>query len=112
MRLDVIASKSNGCFTNLINNKTDLDYTNFNEFVNDGLNEIREQIQDQNQLILFSHDIPFQFRDDVIFDFLLSANLSAQLVDDFFDFCKYNNNDLRNNKNVKFFSVKLAMQDL
>lgn len=92
----------------LINNKTDLDYTNFNEFVNDGLNEIREQIQDQNQLILFSHEIPFQFRDDVIFDFLLSANLSAQLVDDFFDFCKNNNNDLRNNKKLEILYSKIS----
>lgn len=91
----------------LINNKIDLDYTNFNKFVNDGLNEIREQIRDQNPLILFSHEIPFQFRDDVIFDFLLSADLSAELVDDFFDFCKYNNNDLRNNKKLEIFYSKI-----
>lgn len=95
----------------LINNKKDLDLSNYHSFVVDALKEIQPQFKNQDNLILFNHEIPFQFRADLIFDLLLSLEKTDDLVNEFEPFYS-SNKIIINHKSFSNFVTKFSKNDL
>ena len=67
----------------LINSKPNFDHSIYKSFITESLQEILPQLQNQDNLILFGQQIPFQFRIDLILDLLLSSELTDQIIKDF-----------------------------
>ena len=58
----------------------------YNSFISSALKEISPQLQNESQLIILGHEIPIQFKNDLIINLLLCTDLTEQLIYDFFPF--------------------------
>lgn len=81
-------------------------------FVNDALEEILPQIRNKsNKMIIFSHQIPNQFQNDLIVDLLLSANLTQAIFLNFFPYIM-NHNYLSKKPNLISLFDKISKASL
>ncbi|KAK8852883.1 hypothetical protein M9Y10_017875 [Tritrichomonas musculus] len=58
----------------------------YSSFILSALKEILPQLHNESKLIIFGHEIPAQFKISLIVDLLLCADLTEQLIYDFFPF--------------------------
>lgn len=66
----------------------DLDISNYKSFVYETTNSIIPQIQNLDNLTLFGHKIPFQFRVDLILNLPLLSDINDDLIQKFLPFFK------------------------
>ncbi|KAK8849972.1 hypothetical protein M9Y10_018565 [Tritrichomonas musculus] len=90
----------------LTKNKPDIDFSQYFPFVDEALTEITPQLQNEDRLILFNHEIPFQYKDDVIINLLLSANITREIMDNFLSYIT--KDDINNHPKYKSLVEKGA----
>ena len=70
----------------LTNSQVQLNFPDYHQFVSEALYEILPQINNDQQLIVFDHEIPINYKKELVIDLLLSIDLTEKLIFDFFPF--------------------------
>lgn len=76
----------------------ELKLPDYQSFILSSLNEILPQLQNESKLVIFSHEIPIQFKNDLILSLLLCTNLTENLIYDFFPYLFSTNLSKKNQK--------------
>ena len=70
----------------LTNSQVQLNFPDYHQFVSEALYEILPQINNDQQLIVFDHEIPINYKKELVIDLLLSIDLTEKLIFEFFPF--------------------------
>ena len=88
-----------------------LNSIDYNTFVSSALNDIVPQIQNDQKIIVFGHEIPIEFKNELILNLLLSSNITEKLILDFFPYV-FSFNFSKNNQKFELLLKKLNQSDL